>query len=142
MDELIWKENASQKFTVKSAYGVALGLLNKSPTAHSQAKSDGSFWKKIWKVNIPPKVRTLFWRACSNILPTRDNLQRRKVKIDPRGEICLQQPETTCRGRSGEHEISFISKELSYNLTTWGHCWGSYQHVDKVCSFWLIQVCK
>ena len=66
MDELIWKENASQKFTVKSAYGVALGLLNKSPTAHSQAKSDGSFWKKIWKLNIPPKVRTLFWRACSN----------------------------------------------------------------------------
>lgn len=74
-DELIWKENVSQKFTVKSAYGVALGLLNKSPFEHSQAQSDGSLWKKIWKLNVPPKVQTLMWRACSNILPTRDNLQ-------------------------------------------------------------------
>uniref|UniRef100_A0A7N2LT45 Reverse transcriptase zinc-binding domain-containing protein n=1 Tax=Quercus lobata TaxID=97700 RepID=A0A7N2LT45_QUELO len=78
------------------AYRVALDLQNKYPAEHSQARHDGSVWRKIWRLNVPPKVRTLLWRACSNILPTRENLQRRKVQIDPKCEICLQHPETTC----------------------------------------------
>lgn len=31
------------------------------------------------------------WRACSKILPTRENLQRRKVKVKARCELCCQQ---------------------------------------------------
>lgn len=48
---------------------------------------------KIWAPNVPQKVRTFIWRACSNCLPTRDNLHCRKVKV-PRCELCCQQAET------------------------------------------------
>ena len=34
------------------------------------------------------------WRTCSNILPTRDNLFRRKIQIDSTCELCRQTRET------------------------------------------------
>ena len=35
------------------------------------------------------------WRACSNILPRRENLHRRKIKVDPQCEVCCQKTEST-----------------------------------------------
>lgn len=32
--------------------------------------------------------------ACSNILPTRESLHKRRVRVDPLFELCCQQPET------------------------------------------------
>ena len=95
-DELVWKQNSTQNFTVKTAYKIALGLKNQPQGEHSQALQNGRIWKKVWKLNVPPKVRSLLWRACSNILPTKDNLQRRKVRVDDRCEFCTQHIETTC----------------------------------------------
>uniref|UniRef100_A0A7N2MJC6 Reverse transcriptase zinc-binding domain-containing protein n=1 Tax=Quercus lobata TaxID=97700 RepID=A0A7N2MJC6_QUELO len=47
------------------------------------AASDDSkqrrFWKLLWKINTPHKVRHFAWRACKDILPTKENLVRRKV---------------------------------------------------------------
>ena len=52
------------------------------------------FWNRTWKMNVPPKVRNFVWRACTDILPTRANLYRRKVPIDPHCSICGQTDET------------------------------------------------
>ena len=51
-------------------------------------------WNKSLVLNVPPKVHTFIWRACSNCLPTRDNLHRRRVKITPHCEICQYRSET------------------------------------------------
>ena len=53
---------------------MALRLRQKVDAEHSRAQEDGRRWKVIWKMNVPPKIKTFIWRACSNILPTRDNL--------------------------------------------------------------------
>ena len=53
-------------------------------------------WKKLWKLNIPPKVRMFTWRACSNILPTKVNLAPKKIQVDPKCTTCTQQDETIC----------------------------------------------
>lgn len=45
-------------------------------------------------MSLPPKVRTFTWRACSNILPTRDNLQRKKVRIEEWCGLCDHSSET------------------------------------------------
>ena len=55
---------------------------------------DGKVWKTIWALKVPPTVRNFIWRACSNILPTKENLHRRRVKVDSRCDICCQQPES------------------------------------------------
>ncbi|XP_075648666.1 uncharacterized protein LOC142619455 [Castanea sativa] len=51
-------------------------------------------WNRIWQLHTPPKVRNFVWRACSDILPTRTNLYRRKVPVDPACGICQQHDET------------------------------------------------
>ena len=93
-DCLIWKENRRHEFTVKSTYQVALCLNQQVEAEHSKAQEDRKWWKKIWALKVPPKVKTFLWRACSNILPTRDNLFRRKIQIDPICELCSQTRET------------------------------------------------
>lgn len=73
-DVLVWKESKDRKFSVKTAYQVAIWLKSWGMVEHSMAQVYGNTWSKIWKLKVPPKVRTFLWRACSNCLPTRDNL--------------------------------------------------------------------
>ena len=73
-DRLVWKENKTNKFSVKTAYQVALRLHHQQTGEHSLASMDRKMWKRLWSLNIPPKVRNFMWRACSNILPTKANL--------------------------------------------------------------------
>ena len=93
-DVLVWKENRAKKFTVRTAYRIAVRLRNPNYTEHSSAQSHGPTWRKIWRLNVPPKVRTFLWRACSNCLPTKENLLKRRVKGEAKCEICCQKPET------------------------------------------------
>lgn len=93
-DTLIWTENAAQKFSVKTAYRVALHTSTQTWAEHSAVRGDGPTWNKVWTLKVPLKVRMLLWRACSNCLPTRDKLHQCRVSVDTRCDICLQQPET------------------------------------------------
>ena len=93
-DKLCWKENKMQHFTVKTAYQVALRMHRGTGAEHSRVRDDKRFWSRIWKLNVPPKVRNFVWRACTDILPTRANLYRRKIPIDPLCSICKQTDET------------------------------------------------
>ena len=93
-DKLSWKENKAQRFTVKTAYHVALRLHRVVGVEHSTVGEEKGFWNKIWKMNVPPKVRNFVWRACNDILPTCANLYRKKVYTDPLCAICKQSNET------------------------------------------------
>ena len=51
-------------------------------------------WKALWQLWIPQVEKVCFWRACHDILPTRDRLFRRKVISDPSCPICGLEAET------------------------------------------------
>ena len=93
-DVLVWKGNKSHSFSVETAYQVAIRLREQNQVEHSTASRDRTHWRKIWKLNVPPKVRNFIWRACSNILPTKESLHRRRVNVDARCELCCQQPKS------------------------------------------------
>uniref|UniRef100_A0A7N2LQW7 Reverse transcriptase zinc-binding domain-containing protein n=1 Tax=Quercus lobata TaxID=97700 RepID=A0A7N2LQW7_QUELO len=93
-DTLVWIKNKEKTFTVKTAYRVALRLKSGALAEYSSAQEHGITWRKIWKLNVPPKVRTFLWRACSNCLPTRDSLNHRKIQVEATCELCRQEPET------------------------------------------------
>jgi hypothetical protein len=42
-----------------------------------------SFWKKEWRIREPSVVKLFVSKACSNLLPTRENLHRRHIVFDP-----------------------------------------------------------
>lgn len=49
-----------------------------------------SVWTKLWKLHIPNKIKVFGWRACHDILPTRDNLVRRHVVEDGTCGLCTR----------------------------------------------------
>jgi hypothetical protein len=48
----------------------------------------------MWKLQLPNAAKNFFWRACHNLLPTKDNLLRRKVVKEPLCPICKREPKT------------------------------------------------
>lgn len=48
----------------------------------------------MWHLKVPGKVKNFIWWAASNVLPTKDNLIRRKVKVLPTCSICNAASET------------------------------------------------
>ena len=95
-DKLIWTGNRKGDFTINSEYYIACSLVEAEETSESSSGDPRTpFWKKIWHLKIPSKMRIFVWRACMNGLPTRLNLSKRWVNISPMCPICDQELETT-----------------------------------------------
>ena len=81
-DQIIWVGNKKGEFSVKSVYYIATkGLDTKEEGESSSSDARSPLWKKLWHLNIPPKVRIFAWKMCMNALPTYVNLQKRGVNI-------------------------------------------------------------
>ena len=90
-DVLVWQENKAKKFTVRTAYRVA--VRTKNPMLVHDVEPRSAPRSAPW-LNVPPKVRTFLWRACSNCIPTKENLLKRRARVEAKCEICCQKPET------------------------------------------------
>lgn len=120
-DKLVWKENKAKVFSVKTAYQVALWLHHPHVGEHSLATMDQKIWKRIWSINVPPKVGTFVWRACFYILPTKTNLFHKKVPVDPLCSVFGQADETTVH----------ILWECPLAHNVWALVWGRIQKKKK-----------
>ena len=97
MEDLVaWHYDKKGLFSVKSAYHVLDDGRNReqsrqmgeSSSSSGQIRPEGSDWKRIWKLNCPPKMRHFFWRFTHNSLPLRQNIARRGMEIDTRCPVC------------------------------------------------------
>jgi ribonuclease HI len=93
-DAQIWRCTNTGIFSVKSAYHLAKEMETRDTPEGSCGKKDSNLWKTLWKLPIPNAAKNFFWRACQNILPTKDNLLRKKVVKEPYCPICEKEPET------------------------------------------------
>ena len=73
-------------------------LKQKGCVEHSTAARDRLIWNKIWSLKVSPKFKNFLWRACSTILPTRDNLHRRKLHVELGCGFCCQKQQSMCCG--------------------------------------------
>ena len=75
-DHLIWSQTPTGVFTTCSAYQ----LLANSTMANSASSSNldpwKKFWRGLWKLQVPNKVKLFSLRAWNKALPTMDNLLR------------------------------------------------------------------
>ncbi|KAM6583925.1 hypothetical protein CsatB_010927 [Cannabis sativa] len=85
-------------YSVKSAYVLQQEL--KGTGSESEASD---FWKALWSLKLPPKIKNLMWRAGSNCLPTLSQLASKRVPVNTRCPLCEEMDETishillTCR---------------------------------------------
>ena len=61
----------------------------------------GYWWKYIWLLKVPTKVKIFLWRACNDWIPTMVNLVRRKIAVSPMCPIFNSSPETTAHAPWG-----------------------------------------
>ena len=79
-DRLVWAENRSGKFNVKSAYALALEEQQRSALGDcSNGLVRRKIWKAIWHLNVPQKIKYFAWRAGRDILATKMNLAKREI---------------------------------------------------------------
>ena len=109
-DTLYWPYSTSGHYTCKSSY---MFLKQESKMEASQQVPpihDKQVWKKIWQLQVPPKVKIFLWRACHNVLPTKQALLKRKVTAD---SICKR-----CRSTVEE------SVHAAWSCPELGEVWG------------------
>ncbi|KAL5742583.1 hypothetical protein ACOSP7_011960 [Xanthoceras sorbifolium] len=79
-DKLMWHHSKDGMYSVKSGYWLAASLA-RDEASSSSPSAGSSWWKFLWGLNIPAKVRMFVWRACRNLLPTRSLLAARRVPV-------------------------------------------------------------
>jgi hypothetical protein len=92
-DKIIWAHTPTGTFSVRSAYHFLLNNHYGDKPSPSNSSSSSGLWKKIWDLPIPPKIRHFLWRACREALPTKSNLRRQKILVDPVCNECQSSEE-------------------------------------------------
>lgn len=46
------------------------------------------WWKEVWSLQVPPRVRMFWWQLAWDILPVERNLASRHVPIQPCCTLC------------------------------------------------------
>ncbi|KAL0004652.1 hypothetical protein SO802_012213 [Lithocarpus litseifolius] len=92
-DSVIWTRTSNGKFTMKSAYGVEQNLLEEGSSRSDMGSSSSNvkmnaIWKMVWHLECPRKIKHFMWRACKNILPTRNRLKERGARCEDCCVLC------------------------------------------------------
>ena len=94
-DLQIWRGIKNGVFWVRSTYHILKASELEQGAGGSSCRHKSSIWKSIWQLQIPNAEKHFLWLACHEILPTRDNICKRKVLSDPSCPICERELETT-----------------------------------------------
>ncbi|KAH1056339.1 hypothetical protein J1N35_034404 [Gossypium stocksii] len=92
-DTLVWKFEASGNYTVKSGYRV-LSTEQLQTSSYSEEKYR-AFYKVLWELQIPAKIKILVWRLFNNYVPHFVNLFQRRLSTDVVCPLCKEGLEDT-----------------------------------------------
>ncbi|KAL9426438.1 hypothetical protein AB3S75_033257 [Citrus x aurantiifolia] len=90
-DQILWHYDKKGQYSVKSGYQIARKIKHSDESSCSE-NSSGQ-WNVIWAMELPEKIKIFTWRAVKNLLPTAENLWKRRVVHDP---ICSR-----CKMKAG-----------------------------------------
>jgi ribonuclease HI len=73
---------------------MAKELESKDMAESSSCRSKSKLWTGIWALDVPNAWKNFTWRCCHNLLPTKANLVKKKIIMEPECPICNLVPET------------------------------------------------
>uniref|UniRef100_A0A2N9I5D1 Reverse transcriptase domain-containing protein n=1 Tax=Fagus sylvatica TaxID=28930 RepID=A0A2N9I5D1_FAGSY len=92
-DKFCWPGTTHGGYTVKSGYQLLIHLEKQQLPGCSSNDNLQHLWKAVWSLKIPKKCQTFAWRASREALPTRVNLMKRRIPLDPLCENCRNSQE-------------------------------------------------
>lgn len=70
-DTMAWSFERHGLYSVRSAYRLLKAEHSQAEASklnEASSSTDGVVWKRLWKLNVPPKIRIFWWRAVNNYL--------------------------------------------------------------------------
>jgi hypothetical protein len=84
-DKWSWTIDSNGGFSVKSTYIFVSDMLSEQENI---SKEQSAAFKGIWKCHAPSKVQGFAWLALKDRIPTKVNLFRRNILLQPADRIC------------------------------------------------------
>jgi hypothetical protein len=116
-DKLIWRGTKKGGFSVRSAYHLEMERRDREKGSSSSVHSDSHLWRRLWSLKLPRHILLFLWRACNEILPTKNNLFKRKVVTDQLCPMCGSEAES----------VSHALWRCGSAQAIWGSCRGPIQ---------------
>ncbi|KAK4435009.1 hypothetical protein Salat_0663900 [Sesamum alatum] len=110
--EVTWRRTKNGKISVKSAYSLLLeiearGVALSSTTSPTSVANPGRLRSCLWSLPVPPRVKVLGRKICSEAIPALVKLARRHRDVDTRCAVC------------GAESKTENTSSLSANLLGW-----------------------
>ncbi|KAA3488752.1 reverse transcriptase [Gossypium australe] len=86
-DTLVWKYEGSGEYTVRSGYRALTTVLGHFNNYKVEVDYK-AFYKVLWMLNIPSKIKIHNWRLVNNMLPHYSNLFKRKLSVELVCPLC------------------------------------------------------
>ncbi|KAF4401820.1 hypothetical protein G4B88_013107 [Cannabis sativa] len=112
-DTLFWPFTPNGQYIVKSGYRVGREM-NLNPTRCSNMTDIQKWWKMIWSLHLPPRMKLFGWRVCHNWLPAKMNLKHRGMEVNTRCELCTRYDETLTHALWSCDKVKCIWKLLPW----------------------------
>ncbi|KAA3463501.1 reverse transcriptase [Gossypium australe] len=88
-DFLIWREEATGEYSVRSGHRVL--VQGRHTQIHENLKI---FYKSLWSLELPSKLKITAWRSMCNYLPNFSNLHFRRIMGHVNCRRCQTEPDT------------------------------------------------
>ncbi|TXG65555.1 hypothetical protein EZV62_006830 [Acer yangbiense] len=118
-DAYLWHFDKKGKFSVKSAYKVALAdqLSDQASCSYGPL----AWWKKLWSLELPSKIRFFCWKANKVILPTKLLLCKKGLVVSDLCPFCGDEPESV------DHALWRCKRVVPH----WG-TWSLFPDINKL----------
>jgi hypothetical protein len=93
-DTWAWSQEENGIFIVRSCYKLLAAIRQGFDAVSSSGDNINRCWKVLWKLPIPPKVRSFWWRVINNFVPCRQILKRRHMDPIAFYKICGAEEES------------------------------------------------
>ncbi|MBA0819031.1 hypothetical protein Gohar_027881 [Gossypium harknessii] len=107
-DFQVWSAEASGEFTVRSSYKL-LQNTTYDPRAYALQFDYKDFYRKLWLLDLPSKIKITVWKISWNFLATRANLLLRRLTSTSMCPRC----------GSGSESIEHLFRECPVTISVW-----------------------
>uniref|UniRef100_A0A803PH14 Reverse transcriptase zinc-binding domain-containing protein n=1 Tax=Cannabis sativa TaxID=3483 RepID=A0A803PH14_CANSA len=143
-DSLNWSLDLSGLYSVKSVYKL-LQQLNGEYRLDTSAED--RFWRKLWQLKTPPKMKNLVWRAAKGCLPSMTQLQSKRVNVNHICPVYTVAPETiehsllSCPVAAAVWDRVGIDKAMQQDVFFMDWCMHQFVLLDSDNSSLLVALC-
>lgn len=135
-DIRFWSGSKNGKYSVKSGYHVDTNCW--STPSNTSRHPLSSWWKTLWNLRLPPKIRIFMWKASRDFIPTEVNLMSHHISIIGQCSLCRFHCASTSHCLIFCNAVKHVWKKTSF----WG-CLKSHSNAKFLdCAIYMSKICN